>query len=260
MDVRFINDFSWKSFLSSQTKNIESYGKFRTWQVQKRQQLVSISSIENSDLDYLKSIKKTNFFYWLPEDIKIIQESNFFKIKKTKDPNIIIDLSKLIYSGNKYKDIRNYINKFKKLNFTVERELRSIEHFNKMIKIWSDKSGEKYFQDRSGKNTFFFKNNFHLNGINTFIYNGDDLVAFSILSPKDDKNHSSYVIGKSLCIDYHGLSEFADIESFNLAKSLGVDYVSFGGGSANLIKYKTKFPGVIRQDTYDGQLILKESI
>lgn len=244
----FINKYSWKSFLSSTTKEIKEENGFYFWKIKNKLQLVKDKPLQESDIPLLKELKCFNFFYFSEQDIDLLK--SITKISKEYYPNIIIKIDDISYSGKKFSDIRTAINKNSKLNLSAESNFRSFDDIIKMIKRWSEKSGAKYFQDRSGKNKFYFKNNFHLENNCIFLYDKDDLISFSVVSPAINE-HCSYIIGKTLCLDYPGLSEYADYLAIEQVKN-SAKYIDLGGGSKQLRKYKLKFPNSYEEKTYNG--------
>jgi hypothetical protein len=127
-----------------------------------------------------------------------------------------------------------------------------------MLKMWSETFGSRKFQDRSGKHKYFFKNNLHKDCINIFVYDKDKLIAFAVISPGDIDKCASYIAGKSLCMEYPGLSEYVDDLAYILAEASGIEYVSLGGGDKSMRNYKMKFPGAMALESYDGTAKLKE--
>lgn len=252
--MNYIDEYSWKSFLSVQAKNIQEINNgFYLWEMKGVKQLVKSRNLELNDIDFIKSLGVCNFFYFPKEDIDLLKKQGI-KITSRKDPEAVIPIEKIEFKGRKYHGIRSALNKANKLNLTIENELRNIEDLKQMLKIWSDTSGEKYFQDRSGKHMFFFKNEFHKGCLNTFVYLEDKLVGFAVISPPKN-GFCSYVIGKALCIPYPGLSEYIDVIAYKEAQKVGGKLINLGGGGKNLIKYKSKFPGAYLLPTYDGKIL-----
>lgn len=263
----YINEYSWKSFLGSGAKKITELGKFRHWETQKKRQLIKLGALEESDLIILKDLIPFSFFYFDKEEIKILEklEEEGYEISYHKDPDIILPIEKLDYSGKSYRDIRWAINKCSKMGFEICDEFKKFEDIEIMIKKWGNSSAEKYFQDRSSKNKFLFKNNWHKDCLNTFIYDKENLIAFAVLSPPDENNSCSYIIGKSLCLlsnnngqKYSGISEYADYLAYCKAQNAGAKLANLGGGAKGACLYKLKFPGAFKSDTWDGKIIKKE--
>ena len=248
----WVNKYSWKSFLSKLTKEINQGNGFYWFKIRNTLQVLKDRPLNSSDLDFLDDLAPFNFFYFSEEDIKLLE--NRFKIKKSKDPDIGIRLDCLNFSGRDYRDIRNYINRYSN-RFQIRDDFDNIDDIFKMIKRWNDTCGKKYFQVRSGKDKYFFINKFHHDCINLFIYDKNDLISYAILSPGEN---GSYIIRKALCLDYPGLTEFTDIEIYKKAAANGVKVVNLGGGSSNVRKYKKKFPGSFENPTYDGKVISKK--
>lgn len=160
-----------------------------------------------SDLGFIGTLLPVNFFYFSLKDIFVLKQK--YQVNKNKDPDIAINLERFSLCGKKYRDIRNYVNRYNNKFEIVDnyKDIKDIKDIYKMIERWDDTSGEKYYQVRTGKNKYYFLNNLHKGCINVFIYDGEKLISFAVLSPADDEGYSSYIIGKALCIDYPGLSE-----------------------------------------------------
>lgn len=250
--MNYINQYSWKSFISSSTKNvIQDNGLYHWYSIKKHRQLVKDHPLTDADLPLLQSLLPFNFFYFSQQDLDLLAKIG--QVSKSKDPDIIIPVKNLSLSGKSYSDIRTAINKNSKKNFIIQSSLNDHSDVVNMLKKWSDTSGDKYFQDRSAKNKHFFKQNWHQDCLNTFVYDGLDLIAFAVLSPPID-GYSSYIIGKALCLIYPGLSEFTDILAYQQAAKNGTEFVNLGGGSKALRNYKLKFPGAFANPTYDGSI------
>lgn len=247
--MNFINKYSWKSFLSIATKDVKQENGFYWFKTQKSKQLLKDRPLEKSDFEFLKTLMPFNYFYFSLDDINLLQTE--FKIEKGKDPDIGIEIQDLSLRGKKYRDIRNYLNRYEG-KFEILDNFKDIKDIYKMLERWDDTCGDKYFQVRTGKNRYYFSNNFHKGCINTFVYDKDDLISFAILSPGEC---SSYILGKALCLDYHGLSEFTDMVAYKKANLNGVKVVNLGGGSRKLREYKKKFPHSFENETYDGKVL-----
>lgn len=249
--MNYINKYSWKSFLSTATREVHEENGFYWFKTRKNWQLLKDRDLVESDLDFIGKLLPVNFFYFSLKDIFVLKQK--YEVSKNKDPDVGIKLDEFILRGNKYKDIRNYVNRYNN-KFEIVDNYKNMEDVYKMIARWDDTSGDKYYQVRTGKNKYYFLNNLHKGCINVFIYDGDKLISFAVLSPADEGGYSSYIIGKALCIDYPGLSEYTDVEVYKRAIAEGVKVVNLGGGGRKLVAYKKKFPGSFTNDTYDGQI------
>ena len=136
-------------------------------------------------------------------------------------------------------------------NFEIVYDYKKYDDILLFLERWDDTCGEKHFQSRTGKNKYFFKNNFHKEGISMFIYDGDRMIAFGVLSLPNIDGVSSYVIGKALCYDYKGLSEYADVKLYEIGRNNGVKEVNLGGGKDSVVFYKMKFPNAYRIESFD---------
>lgn len=247
----FMNKQSWKCLLGPMAKNICENNNIFTWTVGKKQHFVSARALNYRDIPLISSLIPCNFYYL--SHFNFIFLSKFFKISKSYEPEIIIPISNLSLNGRKFHGIRNAINKCKKYNITLHENLNNIDDLHDMLEKWSDTLGDKYFQNRSGKNKYFYKNNLHKDCINLFCYKDSSLISFATLSRPNNKE-SSYIIGKALSIHYPGLSEFTDIEIYKKALLYGTDKINLAGGGKNLIKYKSKFPNAYTIMAYDGTI------
>jgi hypothetical protein len=265
MATNYINEYSWRSFLGIQAKNISYNDKFISWEINKKRQLIKTNNLCEDDLLFIKSIVPFSFFYFSKKDVEILEilERDGYSVSARKDPDIIIPVSNINYNGKAFRDIRWSINKISKMNIEILSDFKNFDDILKMLTIWGDTSAMKYFQDRSGKNKFFFKNNFHKDCINVFLYDKERLIGFAVLSPPDKSFNCSYIIGKSLCliknddgVSYSGLSEYIDDLAYRKANELGAKTVNLGGGLKGTCAYKLKFPGAYKSDTYDGSVKL----
>ena len=255
--MKYINKYSWKSFLSSQSKAVLEKDGIFCWKTRKNNQLSADHPLTPADLPTLISLAPFNFFYFTAEDVAFLKD-NGFSVSARKDPDITIPIKDINLAGRKYKDIRNSINKCIKQNFSIQHYFNDYKDILEMLRLWSSTSGSRKFQDRSGKHKYFFSNNLHKDCINVFVYDKDKLIAFAVISPGDDRGNASYVIGKALNIYFPGLSEYTDNLAYKLAEAAGIEYVSLGGGDKSMRNYKMKFPGAMALESYDGTAKLKE--
>lgn len=251
--ARFLsNNLAYKSFLSSVAKDIEEYDGIYSWRIYKNIQVAFTRPIVEKDLVYLNKFNIFSSYYLTVNDISIL--NSVYSISKSKDNDIVIPVENFSLdslSGRKYSDIRHAMNRNIKKNFRICNNFDKIEDILVFLDRWDDTSGEKYFQSRAGKNRYFFRNNFHLEGHSLFIYDNDKIIAFGVLSKVDVDGYSSYVIGKSLCHDYSGISEYADVLIFLIAKDNGIKMVNMGGGVSAVVNYKKKFPNYFELENYD---------
>lgn len=251
----FIDTYSWRLFLSSAAKNIQSENNIHSWEIKGNKQTVFSREITESDLNYLEKLIPFNFFYLDKKQIDLLKKIG--QVKTSKDPNTMIQIAeKINLPGHKYGGVRHSINCAKKYNLSIENNLKQLDDVNKMLDVWKETSGLRHFQVRIGKDKFFFKNQFYKDCLTLFFYDQNDLVAYSILSPPIN-GYSSYILGKALCLKYRGLSEFADIITYENAWQNGVRYVNLGGGGKKLRQYKMKFPGAIGMESYDGKISVR---
>ena len=160
-------------------------------------------------------------------------------------------------AGKKFKGLRGSINKAEKYELTIQDHYNNYDDILEMLERWGQTLGVKYFQDRSGKHKYFFKENLEKDCINIFMYDKEKLVSFAVVSPPNSNHCSSYVAGKANSIDFPGLSELTDWLIYEKAALKGVEYVSLGGGGKSMRNYKMKFPGAFALESYDGTAELK---
>lgn len=252
MIFSYINDYSWKCLLGPQSKNINIIDDIYFWEVGKKKHFSTSRQLKDSDLHLFT--EKMSFHYLTKDNLDFLSKS--FKIIKDKNISVILDISNKNYSGRHFHGIRNAINKCTKRNFEILDHFKTIDDVKVMIDEWSNTFCDKYFRDFSGKNLYFIKNNLHKNCINKFIYDGNKLIAFAILSPNDN-NTCSYIIGKALAKSYPGLSEYADHIIYEAARNLNIQHVNTGQATKGLIKYKKKFPSSSDVLHFNGNIDLK---
>jgi hypothetical protein len=247
----FINKYSYKCLLGPQSKEVDIVGNIAKWKVNKKHHFTNLEKFNADDLSYLKTYGPSNFHY-LTDDNFALLKSNGFTVSRTKVNGTYINIENLSYSGRKYHGIRGSINKNSKLKLTIQDNFNKIEDVKAMIDEWSKNMGEKYFRDFSGKTFYFYKNNFHLDCDNTFIYDGPNLIAFATLSYGE---YSAYIVGKALFNRYPGLSEYADDLAYRKAAARGTKIVNLGRSIGKLGDYKNKFPNAYSALHYDGNIL-----
>lgn len=163
----FIDKYSWRCLLGKMSKSIEETEDFGKWEVNGKKHLVLFKPLEN--LDWIEKYVPFGFHYFSDEDLKLIKTK--FKVKRNKCVSICLNLEETLnISGKKHRGIRNRINRCEKENFEILDNYRSIEDVKTFVNEWRDKYSLKYFRNYSGKNTYFYSNNFHKDCINVFIY------------------------------------------------------------------------------------------
>jgi hypothetical protein len=248
--MTFINAHSYKCLLGPQAKEIMESNEIFAWKVGKKQHFTTSRQLKISDLPLLQSLAPSNFHYLSENNASFLKEH--YEIHKAKNLSIILDIKDLSFPGNQFKNVRHCLNKCGKQNLTLERSFRNLNDIKSLINEWSNEYTEKYFRDFSGKNMFFYKNNFHQDCINLFVYHQDILVAFGTLTPNFNGT-SSYVIGKALYKRIYGLSEWTDVELYKIAQQNGIHTIQMGQASKGLLGYKTKFP-YIEERHFDGNI------
>jgi hypothetical protein len=249
--MSFINKYSWKCLLGPQAKEMVDHGGIYTWKVGKKNHLAASRQLDLTDIQLINQFTPFNFNYMWESNIEFLKQH--FRLQKTKDKSVIVCLENFDLSGGEFKKTRQAHNKCKKMNLSVEDNYRKIEDVHLMIEDWSNNYTEKYFRDFSGKNFYFYKNNFHQECLNIFIYREDELLAFGTLSPEEN-GKSSYILGKALYKKIPGLSEFADIELYYKGIRSGIKSVNMGRAPKNLLQFKMKYPGASVENTYEGKV------
>lgn len=251
MHQGFINEVSWKCLLGKQAKNIEEIDNLFFWQVGKKQHMTTNKILTEKDLDILKNKTPCNFHYIEPINLEFLKKH--FKIEKTKFTNILINLENFKLQGGEAKKIRQSFNKNLKYNFEILDNFKSIKDVEDLIEEWSNLYTNKYFRDFSGKNLYFYQNNFHKDCLNVFIYDKEKLIAFGTLS--QDNDYGFYVLGKALYKRYSGLAEFADILLYQKGIEKNIKILNIGRATKGLIFYKSKFPNTFKEIFYDGKIL-----
>ena len=250
--MTFIDPYSWKCLLGAQAKEIKSDNQIYTWKVGKRTHLATSKNLTIQDLPALKECSPCNFNYFSKENIDFLKQH--FTISTARDRSVLIPLENFSLDGGEYKSTRQMINRAKKYNFSVENNYRKLKDVEDMIEDWSTNYTDKYFRDFSGKNYYFYKNNFHQDCNNIFLYHQNELVAYSSLSPHQN-GRSAYIIGKALYKKFPGISELADVLSFQKAQQQGATLIDMGQAPKNLLKYKMKYPNAYIEVNYDGKIL-----
>jgi hypothetical protein len=249
-NINYITRQSFRCLLGVQSKDVQILDNLFLWKVGKKQHFGVEGDLTSDNIDNLKKIAPSNFHYLNESNLAILK--NNFKVDKAKNLSVILDIGDLSFGGATGKSIRHSLNRAKKENFTLENNYRKIEDVKNLIEEWSNDYTAKYFRDNSGKNYYFYKNNFHLGLISLFVYKENNLVAFGTLS-QPIEGYSSYVLGKALWKRHFGLSEFADVELYKLGQTAGISQVNMGLAKGNLLDYKSKFPH-IKEIHYDGSI------
>jgi hypothetical protein len=250
--MTFIDSYSWKCLLGPQAKEIKAENEIYTWKVGKRTHLATSKQFSETDLSALYACSPCNFNYLNKDNIDFLKK--YFEISTARDRSVIVPLTDFSLEGGEFKKTRQAVNKAKKYNLTLEHNYRNLKDVEDMIEDWSTNYTDKYFRDFSGKNYFFYKNNFHLECTNIFLYNQNELVAYSSLSPHQD-GKCSYIIGKALYKKFPGISELADVLAFQHAAQQGATKVDMGQAPKNLLTYKMKYPNAYVEVNYDGKIL-----
>lgn len=245
----FIDSFSWKCLLGPQSKNIKENNSIYAWTVNKKQHFATSKLLDINDLSFLQSLKESNFHYLSESNLVFLKQH--FKVDRGKNTSVYFDLSKLTLSGRSNASLRHSINQCEKKNFIIKDYFNNLSDVKVMIKKWSENLATKYFRDFSGKNYYFFSQNFHEKCLNIFIYDEEELIAFGVSSPNQN-NHSTYVLGKALCNKHKGLSEYADYLLYQKCLQNNIQTINLGQASKGLYTYKMKFPGAQETIHFDG--------
>ena len=248
--MSFINKDSFKCLLGVQSKNAEIINNIAKWSVGAKKHFTNLSLFDNNDLLFLKEYGPSNFHYLMPKNIELLTLNNF-KVDKRKLNSTCIILENLAYVGRQYHGIRGAINKNKKLNLTIQDHFNDLSDIKEIINEWSTNYASKYFRNLSGKNTYFYKNNFHKDCNNIFIYDQSKLIAFASASVGDS---AAYIIRKALFKQYPGLSEYIDDLTYKKAALSGTKVINLGQSIGNVAKYKDKFPNTYSILHYDGNI------
>ncbi len=250
--MTFINQYSYKCLLGKQSKNAQEQDGIFSWQVGKKQHFAVDKVLTEADIPLLASLAPSNFHYLSETNLQFLKQR--FKVDKSKNLSIIIDIQDLTFRGKSNASIRHCLNRCQD-QFIIEPNFRDIKDVDKLIDEWSNNYTSKYFQDHSSKNLVFYTRGHHLQCTNAFIYRDTDLVAFGTLTPPDTNGTASYVIGKSLYQRHYGLSEFADVELYKLGQIAGIIHVNLGQASKGLLGYKSKFSHT-QEVHFDGNISL----
>lgn len=248
MNSNFINKYSWKCLLGRQSKNIKEEDGLYFWEVGDKKHFCTDRVLKEEDLSKISG----NFHYMTEDNVNFLKKHK--KISKTKNISIQIDLTKLKYEGSENKNVRQSINRAKKNNFVVLDNYKDINDVKIMLDKWSNVLAEKYFRDFSGKNLYFYSNNYHKDCLNVFVYDDKELISFGTAS-REINGVSSYVIGKALCNKYAGLSEYTDYLLYNKCIENNTSIINLGQASKGLLFYKEKFSGSSRIVHFDGTII-----
>jgi len=248
--MNYINKQSFKCLLGPRSKEINILNNLFLWKVGDKNHFVVENNITLENIEILKEYCPSNFHYMTEANLLVLKQH--FKVHKTRGNSVVLDITDLSFRGTKHSSVRHCLNRCNKEGFVLESNYRNFSDVKKCIEEWSDLYTSSYFRDNSGKNAYFYKNNFHEGLISLFVYNEDDLVAFGSLS-QPISGYSSYVLGKALFKRHYGLSEFADVELYKLGKDSGIEYVNMGAATKGLIHYKMKFNGYT-ETHFDGNI------
>lgn len=254
--MSFITEQSFKCLLGPTSKNIKIENEIYSWSVGSKNHFTTSKELSEKDIPRLISLIPSTFYYMSISNIKFL--NSYFKVSKSKNTSFVLNIENGSLSGTKYKKIRNSYNKCQKENLKLIDNYLSIDDIKIMIKDWSYNYTEKYFRDFSGKNKFFFINEYHKDCINLFTYKDKELLSFGILSPPKD-GHSTYIIGKALYKKMPGIAEYTDIKLYEKARELGVKYVHMGKATKGLVFYKSKFPNSEKEIDYDGSIEIRSN-
>lgn len=246
--MSYIDRYSWRCLLGKQSRNIREINDIYFWEVGKTKKHFCTNKILTpQDIPLLLD----HSFHYLSEDNANFLKQ-YYKIQRGKNLSTLIDLSQLSLEGGERKKLRQSINKIKKLNLTIQDNFNHIDDVKGLIEEWSNVLAQKYFRDHSGKNTYFYQNNFHQGCINAFIYDQDKLIAFATASPQQP---ASYIIGKALCHRYAGLSEYADYVLYLKLLENNITLIDLGQTEGGLVQYKGKWPGATTYNFYNGKVL-----
>lgn len=259
MKISFADRHSWRCMLGVMSRDIVETDKYAKWRVGKKQHVVFFDNLKEDDLDIVRELCPFSFHYIGENDVKLL--GKYFRIKKSKLPSVYLDLEKTLdLSGRKNKNIRQKYNRVSKLGIEIEDNFRKFEDIEKFVKRWSSVDeiyADRYFRNLSGKNKYFFSNGFHKDCFNIFLYGGEKLLGYAVLSPPKE-GFSTYIIGKALYADIEvgGLSEFLDISIYKKGWKNGVKYVNLGASFTKpLLKYKQKYSGGNDFLEYEGKVV-----
>lgn len=248
----FVNKYSWKCLLGPQSKEATDHGGVYTWKVGKKNHFMADRNFIEKDIEILKNICPSNFNYLSNENILFLKK--YFNVAKSRVNSVLIGLENFSLNGSKYKKVRQAVSKAERMPIVVENNFRKLKDVEDLIEDWSTNYTDKYFRDFSGKNYFFYKNNFHKDCINVFIYLEDELMAYGSMSPNNN-GKGSYIVGKALYKKVPGVSEYADVYLFEKAIEQGIKNIDMGAAPKNLLKYKMKYPNSSIEVTYDGKIL-----
>lgn len=252
--MTFINQHSFRCLLGRQSRNVQLYDRLFTWQVGKKNHFTTGSDLTLEDLPILTALEKSNFHYLSESNMLFLKQH--FEVDRVKNRSVVLGIKDFSLVGGEMKSLRHAVNRCRSQNLELCSDYKKIDDVKKMIDEWSTLYTDSYFRDHSGKNLYFYQNNFHAQCINLFVYSGPDLVAFGTLSPCQD-GKASYVIGKSLFKRFYGLSEYTDVMLYRKGIEAGIESVNMGQASKGLLFYKSKFPNSSELIHYDGNIKTK---
>lgn len=252
--MSFINSHTYKCLLGPRAKDVKEHGSLFVWTVGSKHHFSCDGILNFSSIEILKSYSPSNFHYMSQENLDILNAN--FNVDRVKNRSIILNIKDFSLAGGEMKSLRQTYNKCAKNEFEILDNYKNINDVKSMIDEWSTNYTDKYFRDFSGKNMHFYKNNFHLDCLNSFVYHENSLVSFGTLSPSKN-GESSYIIGKALYKRLYGLSEFTDIVLYKKAIEQNINLINMGQASKGLLFYKTKFPNSIEEVHYDGNIKIR---
>lgn len=249
-EVPFVTPEASRCMLGKLSHEVVLQDGVLSWQSRGKNHVIIVNDDLNTEaMNRLKEIKHANFHYLSRTSLDRI--SSEFVTKKQRGWSVVLDICSMDFVGKRNRRFRNYLNRYSK--FQNSDVLRGgLKDLEIMLKKWSGGLGDKYFRNMSGKNLYFVKQGYHEGCENLFVYDGDCLVSFGIVSPVRDRK-TSYIIGKALSDTYPGLAEFTDLAMYKrLLENHGSFSINLGQGEGGLLSYKMKFPGARKQEHFHG--------
>ena len=159
--MSFINKYTFKCLLGPRSSDVNTINDIHFWTVYKKKHFCTSKILTSEDVEILREYGPASFHYLSADNLSFLK--NNFKVSQSKDNSIILDIQDLSFKGGQFKKLRQSLTRCGKNEFEILDNFKDINDVVKMIKEWSNKYTDKYFRDFSGKNTYFYKNNFHLN-------------------------------------------------------------------------------------------------